>query len=210
MRPSQKHMRAIAGRAALICVTVACASTARAQTLQQELSNAYASNPQIRGSRAQLEATAEDVPQALSGWRPTVTITASGGPVQLDSFTRSTARNVVGTNYFHTQLYQAAITQPLYSGGQTVARTAQADHLFAAAQWQLVSIEQTVLSAVATALPAAALSIAALFGTVSLTSSPRRPTHCPRSRFIVCRLRPISYSPHRVKDPVFPCRIRLR
>lgn len=149
MRPSPQHKRALAGPAVLICVGVALASPARAQTLQQEMANAYASNPQIRGSRAQLDATAENVPQALSGWRPTVTITASGGPIQLDSFTRTTAGNVVGTNYFHTQLYQAAITQPLYSGGQTVARTAQADHLFAAAQWQLVSAEETVLSAVA-------------------------------------------------------------
>ncbi len=115
---------------------------ARAQTLLDELAGAYATNPQIRTARAQLEATAEDAPQALAGWRPTVTVTTSGGPEQVDFITKTSVGDIAGTQYLHQQLYQVAVTQPLYSGGQTVAKTGQADHLFAAQQWSLMSTEQ--------------------------------------------------------------------
>src|ERR687898_657271 len=50
---------------------------AGAQSLEEALSNAYVSNPTIESQRAQLRATDELVPQALSGYRPT--LEAGGG-----------------------------------------------------------------------------------------------------------------------------------
>lgn len=146
-----KHRSSRAGGACLFAAgaLILAAVPARAQTLLDELAGAYATNPQIRGARAQLEATAENVPQALSGWRPTVTLTTNYGPQQIDSITRTSAGDIAGTNYLHQQLYQVAVSQPLYRGGQTVARTGQADHLFAAQQWSLMSTEQNVMLAVA-------------------------------------------------------------
>ncbi|MGH7033743.1 MAG: TolC family protein, partial [Stellaceae bacterium] len=49
------------------------AQPVRAETLAEALASAYDSNPQVLGERATLRATDEGVPQALSGWRPTVT-----------------------------------------------------------------------------------------------------------------------------------------
>ena len=47
-------------------------SGASAQSLEQALVSAYLTNPQLEAQRAALRATDELVPQALSGWRPTV------------------------------------------------------------------------------------------------------------------------------------------
>ena len=69
---------------------------ARAQTLTEALSYAYNNNPQLLAQRALLRVTDEQVPQALSGWRPTVNFTgqageeragfATGGPTSFSSF----------------------------------------------------------------------------------------------------------------------------
>ncbi|MCI0753527.1 TolC family protein, partial [Roseomonas vastitatis] len=47
---------------------------ARGQTLQESLSQAYANNPALLAARAQLRVVDENVPQALGGWRPTVSL----------------------------------------------------------------------------------------------------------------------------------------
>src|SRR3954470_22169402 len=52
---------------------------AKAQSLEDALANAYVSNPTIESQRAQLRATDELVPQALSGYRPTVEAGANAG-----------------------------------------------------------------------------------------------------------------------------------
>ena len=47
------------------------AVSAQAQTLTDALAEAYNTNPQLLAQRALLRATDEQVPQALSFWRPT-------------------------------------------------------------------------------------------------------------------------------------------
>ncbi len=53
------------------------AIAAPAQTMTQALAEAYNTNPQLLAQRALLRATDEGVPQALSGWRPTVSFTGN-------------------------------------------------------------------------------------------------------------------------------------
>jgi outer membrane protein len=48
-------------------------------TLAETLGIAYETNPQLTGERAHLRATDENVPAALAGWRPTVSINSSWG-----------------------------------------------------------------------------------------------------------------------------------
>ena len=48
-------------------------------TLSETLGIAYSTNPTLTGERARLRATDENVPAALSGWRPTVTVNGSWG-----------------------------------------------------------------------------------------------------------------------------------
>ena len=52
---------------------------AAADTLEWALVQAYQNNPSLNAQRAALRATDENVPQALSGYRPKLSITANGG-----------------------------------------------------------------------------------------------------------------------------------
>ena len=57
----------------------------RAETLESALVQAYQNNPTLNSQRAAVRATDEGVPQALSGYRPKVTVTATGGEQSLSS-----------------------------------------------------------------------------------------------------------------------------
>src|SRR3982074_751723 len=52
---------------------------ALADTIEAALVRAYQNNPQLNAQRAQVRSTDENVPQALSGYRPKVAVTASAG-----------------------------------------------------------------------------------------------------------------------------------
>src|SRR5213593_275443 len=52
---------------------------ALADTIEAALVRAYQNNPQLNAQRAQVRFTDEAVPQALSGYRPKVAVTASAG-----------------------------------------------------------------------------------------------------------------------------------
>ncbi|MBM7853203.1 outer membrane protein [Methylopila capsulata] len=54
-------------------------TAAQAQTLEGALSRAYQGNPTLNAQRAQVRATDEQVPQALSGYRPTISATVDAG-----------------------------------------------------------------------------------------------------------------------------------
>ena len=71
--------RNLSGFAALAGLILVAAAPAQAQTLTQALAEAYNTNPQLLAQRALLRATDEQVPQALSGWRPTVNFTGQLG-----------------------------------------------------------------------------------------------------------------------------------
>ena len=50
-----------------------------AQTLDETLIKAYSQNPALSAARARLRAVDEEVPQALSNWRPIIGLTGSAG-----------------------------------------------------------------------------------------------------------------------------------
>jgi outer membrane protein len=132
-------------------IAVLAAASARAQTLTQALAEAYNTNPQLLAQRALLRATDEQVPQALSGWRPTVTFTGQEGiattsdqvpPQSVPSrIHRETRPNAI--------TFQ--LTQPVYSGGRTVAQTSQAINTVESTRAQTLAVETTVFQAVAMA-----------------------------------------------------------
>ena len=117
---------------------VAAAPQAQAQTLADALAQAYANNPTLLAARANLRAVDENVPQALAGWRPTVSVSSSFG--YTDSRTRALANGfdpaTGGTRQFGTTAhldrtpFSAAITvtQPIFRGGRTVASTRRAEN----------------------------------------------------------------------------------
>src|ERR1700732_4324902 len=70
----------LGGIVTAVLLLIQIASTpARADTMEAALLRAYQTNPQLNAQRASVRATDESVPQALSGYRPKVTMTASGG-----------------------------------------------------------------------------------------------------------------------------------
>ena len=145
-------MRAIAAGAAVL----ACAgSPAAADTLKWALIQAYQNNPVINGQRAAVRATDETVPQALSGYRPRISLSASAGEQYLDSHTKTFVNNKA--TYAQTsgatgiQSYGGTVTQNLLNGFGTANRTRQAEQLVSAAREILRQTEQTVLLNAATA-----------------------------------------------------------
>ncbi len=114
---------------------------AKAESLEQALIAAYESNPTLRAARANLRAGDEAVPQALSGWRPLVTVNANTGGQYTDSDSGS-SKNSDGTLPVGASL---DIVQPLYTGGRTEANVNAAESDVQAQRSSLKSTEQQVL-----------------------------------------------------------------
>lgn len=123
-----------------LLVAALAPGVAFADTLDQALAKAYNSNPRLLAERARLRAIDEAVPQALSNWRPTVTLTAEAGITRTDSAT--TTPHVRTTEPTTADI---TVTQPLYRGGRTTAETARAENEVRAARARLSSVEQGVL-----------------------------------------------------------------
>ncbi len=123
------------------------AQPSSAQTLEEALARAYQTNPQLDAGRAELKATNELVPQALSGYRPTVEATGSIGRQQRDVRSRGQSGDALS----QPRSVGVEVTQPLYRGGQTVASVRTAEARVQAQRANLLSIEQEVLLDVATA-----------------------------------------------------------
>ncbi|MBV9813702.1 MAG: TolC family outer membrane protein [Acetobacteraceae bacterium] len=122
-----------------------------ARTLQEALSLAYANNPTLLAARANLRSVDENVPAALAGWRPTVTLGGSGGAATGKSLTAlGKTRNDVSENRNVNSL-TGTVTQPLYRGGRTVASTNRAENLVNAQRAALLATEQSVFGNVITA-----------------------------------------------------------
>ena len=114
---------------------------ARADTLWEALAMAYTSNPTLLAERASLRAIDEGVPQALSGWRPTVTVTGEGGKSKVNTETAFFTSEQTRT----PRSIGLSLSQPLYRGGRTVAGTRLAESLVRAGREQLRATEQEVL-----------------------------------------------------------------
>ena len=120
---------------------------AHAQSLADALIAAYSNNPTLAARRARLRATDEQVPQALSNWRPSVLITADAGYNR----NRSTLRTSDRTQNRNPASAGVSVTQPLYRGGRTLAATEGAENSVRAERARLIDTEQDILLAAATA-----------------------------------------------------------
>ncbi len=146
--------------AAFICLLIILASplVARAdppETLVQALSEAYANNATLQAQRAALRQADENVPTALSGWRPTVTLQGTAG--RSTGTSTELSNSIFGTSEVslpesrNQATGQVTLTQPVYSGGKTIDQTREAKNAVYAARAQLLATEQTVFLNVVTA-----------------------------------------------------------
>ena len=152
-------------RAAItVCVTLfaialfAAAQPAAAETIEAALARAYASNPQLNAQRAIVRQTDEGVPQALSGYRPTITANATVGRQYSDIkelIPPSPPILPTGASFADKGLttpHSIGLTgsQTLFNGQQTANKVRAAESQVSAARETLRMMEQSVLLAAAT------------------------------------------------------------
>jgi outer membrane protein len=135
--------------AAALAVLLACipAGQGRAETLKQALAAAYKFNPRLDAARATQRAVDEEVPRALSGYRPSVNGSAD----------TSYEKQITDGRNFHTNTdsnprgYTVGAVQPLFRGFRTV-NAVNAAEATARAGWEtLRTTEALVLLDVVTA-----------------------------------------------------------
>jgi TolC family type I secretion outer membrane protein len=120
---------------------------AQAETIEEALASAYASNPQLEAQRAAQRATDENVPQALSGWRPTVTINSSYA-------SQNQKEKLLNSTYtIDSKPLSATVvaTQNIFTFGRIEGAIDRAEASVLAGRAVLNATEQTVLLAAATA-----------------------------------------------------------
>ncbi len=157
--------RTVRGAALMVCAAAALyPARAPAETIQSALVKAYQNNPQLNAQRASVRSIDENVPQALSGYRPRVAITGSAG----EQFTDATVKSVgavpsptggpakqtvtyTGTSGLVSPWsYGVTAQQTLFNGFQTANRTRAAESTVSSAREGLRILEQTVLLTAAT------------------------------------------------------------
>src|ERR1700758_3351421 len=141
--------------AAVLLMAFAGPAPALAETIEAALVRAYQNNPQLNAQRALVRSTDENVPQALSGYRPKVAVTASAGYQYTDTLaTSGGAPNAIVRTETHganpPRSVGMTVTQTLFNGQQTANRTRAAEGQVSAAREALRVLEQSVLLSAAT------------------------------------------------------------
>lgn len=113
----------------------------RAETIASALARAYVGNPTLGGQRAELRATDENVPRALSGYRPTVAAVANTGIEGVDGIV--SGRRIRLTTLPSTVGVQ--INQNLFNGFRTGNSTRQAESQVLAGRQVLRNQEASTL-----------------------------------------------------------------
>ena len=133
---------------------------ALAESINDAMARAYSGNPTLQGARAGLRASDENVAQAKSGWRPTVSVQGEvrntwvgntdfrhqdeivvGGVVivpERNSTSNSNSNDPTGT-------VRITLSQPVFRGFRTVENIKQAKAGVRAEQQRLLATEQSTL-----------------------------------------------------------------
>jgi outer membrane protein len=133
------------------CVGGTLTFAAHAETLESALIQAYQNNPTLNSQRASVRATDENVPQALSGYRPKVSATVTGGALHQEVSTKTGGVFANLSDNVAPLSYGVTATLTLFNGFQTGNRTRQAESQVLAARETLRATEQTILLNAATA-----------------------------------------------------------
>jgi outer membrane protein len=158
-RGLRELIRRLAGLGAASLAVAATCSAASADTLEWAIVQAYQNNPSLNAQRAALRAADENVPQALSGYRPKLSLTAAGGFNYFRGVNKAVNQQTFPNTVSYTSLsedigtrqFGVTATQTLYNGFQTANRTRQAESQVAGARETLRVTEQQVLLDAATA-----------------------------------------------------------
>jgi outer membrane protein len=117
-----------------------------AETLRQAMASAYRNNPRLDAERARLRATDEDVPRALSGYRPRVSGSTDAGLSRVE--TRPSSASEGDTRPWG---YSLTLSQTVFNGFRTTNSVDEAEAQVRAGRQILKSVEQQVLLETVTA-----------------------------------------------------------
>ncbi len=131
---------AVAFAAALVAA-VAGTAGAQAQSLDSALASAYVNNPTLNSQRAGTRAVDENVPQALSGYRPSLVATAGLGA----EYQRIRSQGQVAKGNLWPRGFSLTATQTIFNGFITANSTRTAESQVRGSRETLRNTEQTVL-----------------------------------------------------------------
>lgn len=140
IRPAFRHI--CVGAVCLLAIGLGAAPGASAQSLIEALSSTYNSNPDLLANRAILRQTDESLSQAVSNWRPKVSLSVEYNKIEYDAIPIAKSPFNFALSG-RTTLLQAV--QPIFRGGKTIADTKTAQANIQAQRATLASIEQNVL-----------------------------------------------------------------
>jgi len=119
----------------------AWSGSASAQTLEAALAAAYIHNPTLNSQRAGTRAIDENVPQALSGYRPNITAGVSAG----SEYARSKSAGLSTTGTLVPRSANLTVTQTIFNGFLTANTTRNAESQVKGQRELLRNTEQSVL-----------------------------------------------------------------
>ena len=142
----RQGLRLLLGLGSMLAAAPAVAQT-QPHTLQEALTAAYSTNPTLLAARAALRAVDEGVPAALAGWRPQVSLAGSVGYADgsIRSYARQSGVSIIRNNRDELTA-QATVTQPIYTGGRTIASTHAAENRVLSQRGRLLATEQLVFT----------------------------------------------------------------
>ena len=136
-----------ASLAALVAGCVLLTQPVSGETISGALARAYGYNPDLNAQRASGRATDENLPSALSGYRPSVSVTGDVG------YTYAESQPIGGTTTNRSTQPRGAglsVTQNLWNGNRTANGVSRAEAQILQAREQIRSVEQNILSSAAT------------------------------------------------------------
>src|SRR5262245_40830717 len=140
-----------AGAAALAgALAMAWPGHSGAETLKEALNAAYKFNPRLDAARALQRATDEEVPRALSGYRPTISGSADT-TYEVQTTRPRFSPTAPGANAGNPRGYSVGLTQPLFRGFRTKNAVSLAEATVRAGWEALRDTESSVLLEAVTA-----------------------------------------------------------
>lgn len=124
-------------------------------TLTEALAETYSNLPALQAERAKLRATDENVPTALAGWRPTVTLGGTAG--YGNGLSRSLSYFGPGGQWFNTPGERdiasatATVTQNVYNGGKVQGNVNRSKNQVMAERATLIAQEESSFNNVVSA-----------------------------------------------------------
>ncbi len=138
MSSGLKNLTKMILASAAFIVLLGGANMASAESLTDALVSAYSGNPTLRADRARQRGTDEQVPQALSGWRPTVSTQGSVSHNWSDT-------NVSKATEYNPANVTISLSQPIFRGFKTINGTKAAEANVEAGRQNLLAVEQDVI-----------------------------------------------------------------